>query len=243
MQTPLNPWDAMADPHYQEKGNTESFSPGTIPVLWPAILKELKDLPKKKSTHIVDFGCGTGDFCRKLCREGYRATGIDSSNAMLAKAYRITAPGLSYIHGDESALENLALKADAITSLMVMQFIEDLDQLIKASRKALKQDGLVVTAVYNPQFIERCIKEGKKFQRLPEHPQRYEARNGITAHIRDESWYKSEFEKAGFKIENTNYPPYTEEFLRAFKVDFPTDVPEYMILTFRKNCQSKPSTE
>ena len=158
---PLESMGRLGGSALSRKRNTENFSPGTIPVLWPAILKELKDLPKKKSTHIVDFGCGTGDFCRKLCREGYSSTGIDSSISMLSKAYRICAPGLSYIHGDESALEKIAQKADAVTSIMVIQFIEDPGPLIRAAHKALKPNGVLATAVYNPRFIERCLETGK----------------------------------------------------------------------------------
>ena len=35
---------------------------------------------------VADLACGTGDLCRELSREGYRAVGFDFSLGMLAKA-------------------------------------------------------------------------------------------------------------------------------------------------------------
>jgi len=246
MQSEQNPWDTLAGMFQTgDAKKTDPFAADNMCIAWPAIRMDLEALPRHRNTHIIDFGCGSGGFCRTLCRDGYRATGIDSSIEMIEKARTIPTPFLNYIHGDERALERIAIKADAITSIMALQFIEDLDPFIRAAYKALKLEGSAVIAVFNPGFIERCVKDGKLFEKQPGRDQAYDMRmigQAIPTYIRDEAWHQDAFEAKGFKLEKTVYPKFTDDFLRLFRWELPSDVPEYMIMTFRKNDQSNPLT-
>ena len=40
------------------------------------------------SNAVLDVGCGVGDYCGRFAREGFRATGIDLDEAMIAEAGR-----------------------------------------------------------------------------------------------------------------------------------------------------------
>ena len=70
----------MSDKEWNELANTfdaeagEAFSADNVQIAWPIILNEL---PSGGS--ILDFGCGTGSFCRHLVAIGYEVTGIDPS--------------------------------------------------------------------------------------------------------------------------------------------------------------------
>ena len=79
----------------------------------PAVLRHLRDAGCT-SGHVVDLGCGGGQWLARLAAEGYDATGVDVSRAML-KAARRAAPAAKLLHG---SLPSVALPAcDAVTSL------------------------------------------------------------------------------------------------------------------------------
>ncbi|QIK36954.1 class I SAM-dependent methyltransferase [Caldichromatium japonicum] len=48
---------------------------------------------------LLELGCGTGRHAEALARLGYRVTGVDRSDAMVAQA-RLRAPGLTFVQGD-----------------------------------------------------------------------------------------------------------------------------------------------
>lgn len=79
----------------------------------PAVLGHLR-AAGCGSGHVVDLGCGGGQWLARLADDGYRATGVDVSRAML-KAARRNAPAARLLHG---SLPDVVLPAcDAVTSL------------------------------------------------------------------------------------------------------------------------------
>jgi trans-aconitate 2-methyltransferase len=57
---------------------------------------------RRPAERIVDLGCGTGALTALLHRElsARETIGVDSSEAMLARANQLTVPGLRFVHAD-----------------------------------------------------------------------------------------------------------------------------------------------
>ena len=63
-----------------------------------AFLNELFSADDEKVADILDVCCGTGLLAAELAARGYRVTGVDASEAMLAQARRLLGPHATLIH-------------------------------------------------------------------------------------------------------------------------------------------------
>ena len=77
-------------------------------------LDELFGADDETVTEILDVCCGTGLLAAELGTRGYRVTGVDASEAMLARARRLLGPHAALIH---ATLPDLPLERtfDAVT--------------------------------------------------------------------------------------------------------------------------------
>jgi SAM-dependent methyltransferase len=105
-----------------------------------------------KHRRVVDLGCGSGIFARRLVRAGHEVVGIDQSAAMLALARR-AAPGAIFVRG--SFVDAHLGRPDAITALgEVLNFRFDarapLERVIGRVRAALRPGGLFIFDVESP---------------------------------------------------------------------------------------------
>jgi SAM-dependent methyltransferase len=83
MKTPnQKQWYEALFEHYSETYDNESYTQGTSGEV-DFIEAEVNH---DKSVRILDIGCGTGRHSVELAKRGYRVTGIDLSEEMLAKA-------------------------------------------------------------------------------------------------------------------------------------------------------------
>lgn len=222
------PWDKLSN-------LINSFTADNIEIAWPVIFKHLEKI--KSGAHILDYGCGTGALCQELNRKGYAVTGIDTSEKLLEIARKQSSKKIDYIQGNQETLKKYQEKLDAITSVMVLQFIENIQQIAIAMYESLKQGGIVSIAVFNPKFVLRC--SGQFFKRLNKSKTPWLAESHfdkivVDTYIRNEIQYKKIFENAGFKFCSADYPPFTKQFLKKHEWSLPSDVPEYLIMKFVK---------
>jgi predicted TPR repeat methyltransferase len=77
-------------------------------------LDELFGADEEAVTGVLDVCCGTGLLAAELAARGYRVTGVDASEAMLARARRLLGPYATLIH---AKLPDLPLEVtfDAVT--------------------------------------------------------------------------------------------------------------------------------
>jgi SAM-dependent methyltransferase len=61
-------------------------------------LDELFDAGEEKVADVLDVCCGTGLLAAELTARGYRVTGVDASEAMLARARRLLGPHAALVH-------------------------------------------------------------------------------------------------------------------------------------------------
>ena len=80
----------------------------------------------RPNLHAVDLGCGTGELTRQLHERLHcRATlGVDSSQAMLAKAATFSSPGLSFEAGDLATFA-AGEPLDLVFSNAAVQWLDD----------------------------------------------------------------------------------------------------------------------
>ncbi len=63
-----------------------------------AFLDELFGADEESVADVLDVCCGTGLLAAELAARGYRVTGVDASEAMLARARRLLGPHATLIH-------------------------------------------------------------------------------------------------------------------------------------------------
>lgn len=203
-----------------------------ICIAWPSIIRCIeKEFSNSTHSSVLDFGCGGGLFCKKLFELGFDVTGYDDSEE-LVKIAQINTPKEVTIT-DTIAIQKR--RYDLISSIMVFQFIINIDSIINSIISLLKPNGLIIFAVFNPKFIEENS-TNKVFTEFDSYRQGYmELKKGIKVPVynRTEVEYRKLFEAAGFEEVYVDYPAFTKEFLSKYKMPYSTKYPEYLIQAFR----------
>ena len=111
-----------------------------------------------RGLRILDIGCGSGAYCRRLARAGAsQVTGIDVSDGMLTQAQeqeRRSPQGIEYISGPLP--ENKAGTFDLALSVYVLPYATtraELDAQTRAAARALRPGGRHITLPINPSYV------------------------------------------------------------------------------------------
>lgn len=232
----MNQWNQLADVFggSWDEGEIPECVADNICIAWPSILKCIDiEFPESRGNHVLDYGCGGGLFCRKLSQIGFSVTGYDESHALIKSANLntsseviITSSNLEMVKGG---------KYDLVSSIMVFQFIMDIESTIDSISSIIKPGGLVIFAVFNPRFIEENS-GGDVFSGFDSYQTGYMALKEdlkIPVYNRNEDEYREMFVKNGFEEVYLDYPEFTKEFLDRHKMPFSTRHSEYQIQGFR----------
>jgi SAM-dependent methyltransferase len=161
---------------------------------------------------------------------------------MIALAERHGPSEIRYLVGDSSSLDGLG-SFDAVTSIMVLQFINDLDACAAAFHDCLAPGGLFVFAVHNPDYVTLCLAHGFKFKGFgsADEPARgfidFDRGRLIPLFNRNSEEYEQVFLSKGFEKVLEEYPPFTEDFVARYAGSQQRELlaePKYLILGFRK---------
>ncbi len=238
-----NPWDSLSE-HFNSKKNlaeVDTDAADNILIAWPKIIEKINSWSKGKTNiSFLDYGCGTGTFCEKLRQLGHQnIIGMDSSVGMIERASKNYGKDITFTRG--SADNALSIKpVDVITGVMVFQFIPNIDEVLKNLTDILKPGGLFIFAVHNPETVQVSLQRGKAmfshFEAI-ENVQRgllHLGGNPISIFIRAASEYERIMSLFGIQKISEDYPRFTQKFISKYGTDLPEDVPEYMILGFKK---------
>ena len=88
---------------------------------------------------VLDVGCGTGWFTRRVAGDGAQVVGLDRDAEALAFAGQRDAGGTSYVHGDATALPFADAAFDAVMSVTALCFVEQwlraFAEIVRVSRR------------------------------------------------------------------------------------------------------------
>lgn len=132
----------------------------------------LDDFPR--GGHILDLGCGRGEFLELLVEKGFRAEGVDLNAEMVSSCRD---KGLAAEQGD--ILENLAARPDAsLDGVFSSQVIEHLSpaalrRLVELAYAKLRPGGRILLETVNPLSVFALVHIYflDMTHRLPVHPQ------------------------------------------------------------------------
>jgi demethylmenaquinone methyltransferase/2-methoxy-6-polyprenyl-1,4-benzoquinol methylase len=88
---------------------------------------------------VADLACGTGDLCRELSRDGYRAVGFDFSLGMLAKA----TTDVPLVQADVLRLPLADRSVDGATCGFALRNVVDLDAFFAEIARVVRPGGRI----------------------------------------------------------------------------------------------------
>ncbi len=94
---------------------------------------------------ILDVGCGSGDFIKKMQRKGHVVFGIENNK----KAFEISKKITNNIFSSVDELSNQKIKFDLITFWHSIEHIHDVTGFLKKCLCLLKEKGTIIIAVPN----------------------------------------------------------------------------------------------
>jgi 2-polyprenyl-3-methyl-5-hydroxy-6-metoxy-1,4-benzoquinol methylase len=151
----MKQWYEELFTNYANQYERESFTKGTLGEV--DFIEQEIDF--KRSSRILDIGCGTGRHTIELTRRGYSVTGIDLSESMLAKA-RLKAQQASlqveFIQSDARTLQffnefDLAIML-CEGAFPLMETDEMNYMILQSAAKALRDKGKFIFTTLNGLF-------------------------------------------------------------------------------------------
>jgi len=132
--------------------------------LWVRFTEQYLQRVKMHPDKIVDLGCGTGEIAVRLAQKGYRVSGIDRSEEMLAIAMQKSLDNnldIQWVCQDIRYLEGFE-KTDLFISFCdVINYItdeRDVRLLFQKVYESLRSGGLFIFDVHSMHYVEQVLK-------------------------------------------------------------------------------------
>jgi SAM-dependent methyltransferase len=125
---------------YDEPGND------TVAAEEPVVRKLLDELPDGA---VLDAACGTGRHTGYLAAQGREVTGVDASEAMLARA-REKLPSVDFRHGDLTSLPLPDASVSGAVCALALSHLPDLRPAVAELARVLRPGGRLVISNPHP---------------------------------------------------------------------------------------------
>lgn len=112
----------------------------------------LSMLPQMDGKHVLDIGCGMGQHAKQYSNMGAsHVLGIDISEKMLTHAREhFSADNITYRKMAMEDITQIKEQFDVVTSSLVFDYAEDLDELMKQVHRLLKEEAYFVFSMSHP---------------------------------------------------------------------------------------------
>lgn len=247
LSTIINEWNLLAERFNTHKVESEIHPDAAVnihigwPIFFRQIVKQTK-ISDAKKLNIMDFGCGTGLFCKEAVARGYNIIGVDRSEKMLEYASKKVPSSVKlYSLGEfesQEFLEKYNQHFDVITAMHVFEWIEEIESVISRMSLLLKKGGILMFAVFPKDHIRDSLVIHDLFEDFDSDDDPkfgYANFDGIRVpvFIKSAEEYDEIALRNGFSKELEEYPPYTSEFLKKYNWTASL-YPEMAILVYRK---------
>ena len=134
---------------------------------------------------VLDLGCGTGWFARKLAAMGQvgAVTGVDLSQGMVQEARKKSSQDVGWIVADAEHLPLQDASCDLIFSNLMIQWCEDPRAVFRECRRVLRPGGRLMVS----SLLDGTLKELKRAWRAAdpehEHVNRFETEAALRAKV------------------------------------------------------------
>jgi len=224
-----NPWDQVADKFDTYKSEVWQGAAGNVATVWPKILEFIKEhFPKPAMLRALDFGCGTGMFCKELMNLGFETAGIDVSEEMIKIGQNNLDSNIKLYTGDTQFAKSLAEKEgkfNLVTFIMVLQLIAE--ERIKDLTGIIEKNGYLIFANHNPTHLKvRGITDTFKLENSP---------TTFPVYQRTPEQYDTIFHALGFNRILGSHISESKEFLEKHNIQRPSSDPKYLLLAYEKN--------
>lgn len=163
-------WDNVALSFGRHTSSSSVYAPGrdNFDMVWPVLFQiicEHLGYPKTSGYRACDFGCGTGILAEQLSRVNFQTYACDISEKMITQANMSTQGNVVYDVGSQDFVRRYS-PFKLITSIMVFQFVRDMEALANTLSQCLDEDGILFFAVHNIEYVNECIKHRIKFREV-----------------------------------------------------------------------------
>lgn len=112
------------------------------------VLELLQDVP---TGDILDIGCGPGVMVKALTEKGYNYHGIDISEGNIKECQSKFSADLHSIFavGRGQNIPFQSEKFSAVLCLGALEYVVDVEQVLKEMRRVLKPDGVIIFSMQN----------------------------------------------------------------------------------------------
>ncbi|WP_297791740.1 malonyl-ACP O-methyltransferase BioC [uncultured Marinobacter sp.] len=145
------------------------------------ILEQLGEWQSEKEPDILDLGCGTGWFTRKL-RQAYpggQVTGVDLSPGMIGHARSNSSGAIDWLVADAGCLPLPDNSVDIIFSNLMIQWCERPDSVLGECRRLLRPGGVLVCSTLLDGTLRELEQAWAKADPGRRHVNRFEAASTI----------------------------------------------------------------
>jgi 2-polyprenyl-3-methyl-5-hydroxy-6-metoxy-1,4-benzoquinol methylase len=227
-------WDDLSNRFNAQAEEIDPHVADNVVIACPIILDQItRHFEANKNIDAIDYGCGTGYFAEKLSSLGLKVIGLDISEKMIEIAKGNIHSKVRFYVKNFTDLSDFK-QVDVISSVMVFQFISNIEEALKVLCSKVNPGGLVIFAVFNPDYVNKDIATIKKFKMEESGEIFLDLNSGtrIPVFIRDSKYYDKIIQRYGYKKILESYPPFTPEFIQKYKPTYLTEVPEFMILGY-----------
>jgi ubiquinone/menaquinone biosynthesis C-methylase UbiE len=144
-------YDAFSERYEEHRGDADPHG-------YHALLDELEaDFvePYGANRDVLEVGCGTGLVLQRIAQFARRATGIDLSPGMLARARE---RGLDVVEGSATQLPFESASFDVTCSFKVLAHIPEVKLALREMARVTRPGGHVIAEFYNPNSIRGLLK-------------------------------------------------------------------------------------
>ncbi|MBI2414588.1 class I SAM-dependent methyltransferase [candidate division WWE3 bacterium] len=216
-----------------------------IYVGWPVFFEQIKyqmEFLGRDKLNILDFGCGTGEFCKNLHMKGHKVVGMDKSDSMLEIAKGNSPHDISYClkelvdsDGECSIFYN---QMDVITAMHSFEWNKNIDDIVKDLDKFLVPKGIMLFAVFPKGHVIESLKIKDLFEDFDSEENPTEGFCNfdgvkIPVYIKDPTYFDDIFKKMNYEKVLEFYPQLPKTFLEKYEWHAAM-YPEMVILAYRK---------